>query len=88
MEREGKVAKDLTTFENQFALQGASAMLRKAHLMRKVATRVAKLDKDMAYRLGIGPHEYDAILGTRVSAVDVNRLESIFAKLDPINTAG
>lgn len=88
MEREGKVAKDITGFEAQFAMQGASAMLRKAHLMRRVATHVARLDKDMAYRLGIGPHEYDAILGTRVSAVDMGRLEIIFAKLNAETQAG
>lgn len=77
------MAKDISRFESEFALQGASAMLRKAHLMRKVAIQVAKLDKDSAYRLGIGPHEYDAILQTRVSAVEFRRLESLFDKLNP-----
>ncbi|HSV29073.1 MAG TPA: hypothetical protein VLL76_05925, partial [Candidatus Omnitrophota bacterium] len=67
--------------EQQFSIQGASALFRKRRLIEKVAARITKIDKGQAYRLGIGPLEYDAILEHRVSAVDVGRLESIFAKL-------
>lgn len=69
-------------FEHQFGIQGASALFRKSRLMSRVADRVRLIGKDKAFRAGIGPIEYDAIVSSKLSAVDTTRLESIFAKLD------
>ncbi|MEW5729019.1 MAG: hypothetical protein AB1918_14420 [Pseudomonadota bacterium] len=73
--------KDLAGFESQFSIQGASALFRKARLMTRVAEHVRHMGKDQAYRAGIGPIEYDAIVANRVSAVETSRLESLYAKL-------
>lgn len=72
---------DGTGFESQWGIQGASALFRKSRLMNSVAERVRRMNKDQAYRAGIGPIEYDAIVHSRISAVETSRLESIFAKL-------
>lgn len=69
-------------FEQEFGIQGASALFRKSRLMSRIAERVRLIGKDQAYRAGIGPMEYDAIVASKLSAVDTSRLESIVAKLD------
>ncbi len=73
--------KDSVGFELQFSIQGASALFRKSRLMAHVAERVRHMGKDQAYRAGIGPVEYDAILTAKLSSIDTDRLESLYSKL-------
>lgn len=69
-------------FEDHFSIHGASDLFRKSRLMARLADRVRGMGKEEAYRIGIGPLEYDAILGSRLSLMETWRLESIIDKLD------
>lgn len=71
-------------FERHLSIEGAMQMFQKSRLMGRVAEKVRRLDRDKAYRVGIGPLEYDAIVAARLSAVETSRLKVIDEKLtDP-----
>jgi hypothetical protein len=73
---------DREGFESQFGILGASALFAKSRLMHSVAERVRMMGRDEAYRAGIGPIEYDAIVASKLSAVDTDRLQSIIDRLN------
>lgn len=65
-------------------LADASVLLRRTQQFHRLAVHLTSLGKAAAARHGIGPHEFDNIVATRITSVEPRRVEELVGKLSKL----